>query len=83
MIDKTVRFSELFSKLHLRKLLDTDHIRNILSVLKAQHRMARSLNFLRTALKVVADTLDASDLAMLKISESRLHSGSACMELRP
>jgi len=34
--------------------------------------MARSLDFLGTALKVVAGTSDASDLEMVKMSESRL-----------
>jgi len=58
----------------MRKLLevDTDHIRSLLSVLKIHHRMARSLDILGTALKVVAGTPDASDLEMLKMSESRL-----------
>jgi len=58
----------------MRKLLDVDtvHIRSILSVLKVHHRIARSLDFLGTVLKVVAGTLEGADLEMLKVSESRL-----------
>ncbi|KPU81751.1 uncharacterized protein Dana_GF27280, partial [Drosophila ananassae] len=74
MIDETAKLSALFPQSHMRKLLDvdTDHIRNILSVLKVHHRIARSLDFLGTALKVVAGTPDAADLEMLNMSESRL-----------
>jgi len=47
----------------MRKLLDvdTDHLKTLLSVLKIHHRVARSLDFLGTALKVVAGTPDAAD----------------------
>jgi len=56
MIDETAKLSDLFPQSHMRKLLevDTDHIRSSLSVLKIHHRMARSLDFSGTALKVVA-----------------------------
>jgi len=58
----------------MRKLLDVDieHVRSLLSVLMVHHRMARSLNFLGTALKVIAGTPDAADFDMLKMSEARL-----------
>jgi len=74
LIDETARLSALFPQSHMRKLLDVDtvHIRSILSVLKVHHRIARSLDFLGTVLKVVAGTLEGADLEMLKVSESRL-----------
>jgi len=58
----------------MKKLLDvdTEHVRSLLSVLKIHHRMARSLDFLGTALKVIAGTPDAADFDMLKVSEARL-----------
>jgi len=58
----------------MRKLLDvdTDHIRSLLSVLQIHHRIARSLDFLGTALKVVAGTPDASDFEKIKMSEFQL-----------
>ena len=58
----------------MRKLLDMDieHIRILLSVLKVHHRMARSLDFLGSALKVIAGTPDVTDLEKVKLSESKL-----------
>jgi len=58
----------------MRKLLEIDieHIQSLLSALRIHHRIARSLDFLGTALKVVAGTPDASDLERIKITESQL-----------
>ena len=58
----------------MRKLLDvdTDHLRTLLSVLKVHHRMARSLDFLGTALKVVAVTPDATDFFKIRLTEAQL-----------
>jgi len=58
----------------MRKLLevDIDHVQNLLSALMIHHRIARSLEFLGTALKVVTGTHDASDLERIKITESQL-----------
>nr|ABQ84941.1 env [Drosophila melanogaster] len=74
MIDETQNLSESLSHSHMRKLLevDTDHLRTLLSVLKVHHRIARSLDFLGTALKVVAGTPDATDLFKIKITEAQL-----------
>jgi len=59
MIDDTAKLSDLFPQSHMRKLLevDTNHIRSLLFVLKIYHRMARSLDFLGTALKVTLKCL--------------------------
>jgi len=64
MVDETEKLTESFSQSHMRKLLDvdTDHLR----ILFSGHKIARRLDFLGTALKVVAGTPDASDF--LKIS---------------
>lgn len=74
IIDDTIKLSKLFPQSHMRKLLDVDidHIQNILSSLTVHHRMARSLDFLGTALKIVAGTPDASDLEKIKLTEAEL-----------
>lgn len=58
----------------MRKLLsvDIDNIRSLLSVVKIHHRMARSLDFLGKALKVIAGTPDASDFSRVRLTESKL-----------
>ncbi|KAH8288282.1 hypothetical protein KR054_002709 [Drosophila jambulina] len=55
---------EPFPHSHMRKLLevDIDHAQNLLEELKIHHRMAKSLDFLGSVLKVVAGTPDADDL---------------------
>lgn len=74
MIDETEKLSDSFPQSHMRKLLDvdTDHLRTMLSVLQVHHRFARSLDFLGTALKVVAGTPDASDFLKVRITEAQL-----------
>jgi len=68
MIDETAMLSDLFPQSHMQKLLEVDsgHIRSLLSVLKIHHRLARSLDFLGTALKVVAAHLTHLTLKCLK-----------------
>jgi len=63
IIDSTVRMLVLFPQSHMRKLLEVDvnHAQNMLDELTVHHRMARSLDFLCSALKVVAGTPDAED----------------------
>jgi len=58
----------------MRKLVDvdTDHLRPLLSVLKIHHRVSRSLDFLGTALKVVAGTPDAADFLKIRITKAQL-----------
>nr|AAA28601.1 ORF3 [Drosophila virilis] len=74
MIDETERLSDSFPQSHMRKLLDvdTDHLRTLLSVLQVHHRFARSLDFLGTALKVVAGTPDPSDFLRIRVTETQL-----------
>jgi len=54
IIDSTVRMLELFPQSHMRKLLEVDirYAQNILDEIKIHHRMARSFDFLGTALNV-------------------------------
>lgn len=74
IIEDTIKLSQLFPKSHMRKLLevDIDHMQNSLSSLTIHHRIARSLDFLGTALKVVAGTPDAADLEKIKFIEAQL-----------
>jgi len=74
MADETERLTEMFPQSHMRKLLevDTGHVRDLLAALSVHHRLARSLDFLGTTLKVVAGTPDAHDLENIRITEARL-----------
>jgi len=56
---------------HMQKLLSVDvaHLRDLLESLSIRHRVARSLGFLGTALKVVAGTPDAEDFEKIKLNE--------------
>jgi hypothetical protein len=58
----------------MRNLLNVDsaHLRDLLDALGAHHRVARSLDFLGSILKVVAGTPDASDLQKSRVVEARL-----------
>ncbi|KQS71057.1 uncharacterized protein Dere_GG27277, partial [Drosophila erecta] len=71
-VDETEKLSESFPRSHMRKLLDVDidHLRTLLSI--THHRIARSLDFLGTALKVVAGTPDASDFLKIRMTEAQL-----------
>ena len=68
ILDETAELAELLPQSHMRKLLDVDidHIRNLLSVIEVHHRMARSLDFLVSALKVIAGTADAVDFQKVR-----------------
>ncbi|KAH8336032.1 hypothetical protein KR074_003115 [Drosophila pseudoananassae] len=74
IIDSTVRMLELFPHSHMRKLLEVDieHAQNLLEELKVHHRMARSLDFLGSILKVVAGTPDADDLSRINTNQASL-----------
>lgn len=74
MVEETKGLSDSFPQSHMRKLLeiDVDHISTMLSAITIHHRMARSLDFLGSALKVVAGTPDAADLEHIRITEAQL-----------
>lgn len=72
---RVVRHStNLTENSHMRKLLDVDlqHTRGLLSILNIHHRLVRSLDFLGSALKVVAGPPDAADFEIIRFSESQL-----------
>lgn len=73
IVDDTEKLVELFPQSHMRKLLvaDVDHIRSLLSVIEIHHRIARSLDFLGSVLKVIAGTPDASDFEKVRWTESQ------------
>lgn len=72
--DDTEELIELFPQSHMRKLLDADidHTKSLLSVVEIHHRMAVSLDFQGSPLKVIAGTPDASDFEKIRWSESQL-----------
>jgi len=63
---------DMFPQSQMRKLLNFDiaHLRDMLNSLSVHHRVARSLDFLGTALKVVAGTPDVKDLEKIKFTEA-------------
>lgn len=66
--------TDLFPRSQMRTLLEVDsnHVKDMLTNIGVHHRLARSLDFLGTALKVVAGTPDASDLENIRITEAKL-----------
>lgn len=74
VIDETDSMLDMFPQSHMKKLLSVDiaHLRDMLDSLSIHHRVARSLDFLGTALKVVAGTPDAEDFEKVKFTEARL-----------
>jgi len=58
----------------MQKLLSVDvaHLRDMLDSLSIHHGVARSLDFLGTALKVVAGTPVAEDFEKIKLNEFQL-----------
>jgi len=74
VIDETNGMVDMFPESHMKKLLSIDiaHLRDMLDSLSVHHRVARSLDFLGTALKVVAGTPDAEDFENIKFTEARL-----------
>jgi len=74
VIEETTNMIDMFPLSHMKKLLsvDTAHLQDLLESLGVHHRVARSLDFLGSMLKVVAGTPDASDLEKIKFTEMRL-----------
>jgi len=74
IVEETSSMNEMFPQSHMRKLLDVDtsHLRDTLDSLKVHHRIARSLDFLGSMLKVVAGTPDAGDLERIRFTEWQL-----------
>lgn len=73
-VQETIELTETFPLSHMRKILkvDTSHIRTLLTTLGAHKRHARSINFLGSALKVIAGTPDADDLLQTRLTEQEL-----------
>lgn len=74
VIEETTNMIDMFPLSHMKKLLsvDTAHLQDLLESLGVHHRVARSLDFLGSMLKVVAGTPDASDFEKIRFSEMRL-----------
>jgi len=73
VVEETNGMTSMFPQSH-KKLLSVDvaHLRDLLESLRIHHREARSLDFLKTALKVVAGTPDAKDFEKIKLNEFQL-----------
>jgi len=71
VVEETNGMTSMFSLSHMQKLLSVDvaHLRDLLESLSIHHRVARSLDFLGTALKVVAGTPDADYFEKIKLNE--------------
>lgn len=74
LVEETVSLLGHFPQSHMRKLLSVDsaHLRDLRDVLGSRHRVAGSLNFLGSILKVVAGTPDSSDIEKSRVLEARL-----------
>jgi len=74
VVEETDGMTNMFPQSHMQKLLSVDvaHLRDLLDSLSIHHRVARSLYFLGTALKVVAETPDAEDFEKIKFNEFQL-----------
>lgn len=74
IIDETMNMTNLFPPTHMKKILeiDTNHLTTLMKTLDIHHRNTRSLNFLGTALKVVAGTPDFDDFEQLKFRQTEL-----------
>lgn len=74
VIEETTNMIDMFPLSHMKKLLsvDTAHLQDLLESLGVHHRVARSLDFLGSMLKVVAGTPNGSDLEKIRFSEMRL-----------
>ena len=73
-IQETTELINAFSQSNLRKILevDTTHLQPLLETLGVHHRHSRSLNFLGSALKVIAGTPDFDDLMQIRLTEQEL-----------
>ncbi|XP_032289313.1 retrovirus-related Env polyprotein from transposon gypsy isoform X1 [Drosophila virilis] len=78
MTAETMKLTGKFPQSHMRKLLeiDTGHVLDMLSALDVHHRKVRSLDFLGTALKVVAGTPDANDFRKTELTQMQLVTAS-------
>lgn len=74
ILDETKNAIEIFPQTHVKKILESDilHIDTLLTTLTVHHRHARSINFIGTALKVIAGTPDADDWEDVKLVEKQL-----------
>lgn len=74
VIEETVKLIDVFPQSHMKKLLvvDTVHLQDLLEALGTHHRVARSIDFLGSILKVVAGTPDAGDLERTRFTEMQL-----------
>ena len=65
---------EIFPKSHMQKILQTDidHIKSLLATIRTHHRQARTLNFLGTAIKIIAGTPDFDDFHESKFQQNKL-----------
>lgn len=53
-------------------MTDLTHIRKLVATLRFHHRTARSLNWIGTALKVIAGTPDFNDWEEIKFNQDQL-----------
>lgn len=74
IVEETTSLLDKFPHSHMRKLLSVDaaHLRDLLEAFCTHHRVARSLDFLGSMLKVVAGTPDARDLERSRFTETQL-----------
>jgi len=76
VVVETIALMEHFPRSRMKHFLsvDTGHLQDLLDALGLHHRVARSLDFLGSMLKVVAGTPDASDLERSKFCPYRMRS---------
>lgn len=60
-VEDTRRQLNYFGKDHMRNLITTDLWHIVIATIRVHHRLARSINLLGTALKVIAGTPDFDD----------------------
>ena len=73
-INETNNLVDIFPKTHMKKILQNDVVQmeTLLTTLRTHHRQARSLNFLGTALKIIAGTPDFDDFNEVKFQQENL-----------
>jgi len=69
--DQMETMTKTFTDDHRTPCIMTDltHIRKLVATLKFHHRAARSINFIGTALKVIAGTRDFNDWEQIKFNK--------------
>lgn len=72
--NETIKVMDVFPQSHMKKILNSDiqHMTSLLSTLNIHHRHARSINFIGSALKVIAGTPDADDFENLRLNQKQL-----------